>query len=111
MASRTAVKGTARHPNGNDIDSKSLLRVLKAVQLGDFTARMPVDGEGSAARIAIALNSIIESNQRLESEIRRLSRQVGKEGDRKESAIGHGGAWQTTIDAVSDLVEVLARPN
>jgi len=111
MATRTAVKGTAQHPKGHEIDSKSLLRVLKAVQLGDFTARMPVDGDGLAARVAIALNSIIESNQRLESEIRRQSRHVGKEGDIKQPAIGHGGAWQSTIDAVSDLVENLARPN
>ncbi|HUE68082.1 MAG TPA: HAMP domain-containing protein, partial [Candidatus Acidoferrum sp.] len=111
MAARTAVKGTAQHLNGADIDSKELLRVLNAVQHGDFTARMPVDGKGSAAKVAVALNSIIESNQRLEREIRRLSRHVGKEGEIKQATIGHGGAWQTTLGAVSDLVEDLARPN
>jgi signal transduction histidine kinase/HAMP domain-containing protein/DNA-binding response OmpR family regulator len=111
MATRTAVKGTARHVNGAEIDSQSLLRVLSAVQLGDFTARMPVEGKGSAAKIATTLNSIIESNQRLDREIRRLSRHVGKEGDIKQPAIDQGGAWQSTLDAVSDLVEDLERPN
>src|SRR5246500_4116231 len=111
MATRTAVKGTAQHMDGGEIDGKSLLRVLKAVQQGDFTARMRVDGKGSAGKVATALNSIIESNQRLEREIRRLSRHLGKEGEIKQATIGHGGAWQTTLDAVSDLVEDLARPN
>jgi signal transduction histidine kinase/HAMP domain-containing protein/DNA-binding response OmpR family regulator len=120
MATRTAVEGTAQHLNGADrraragrdeLDTKSLLRVLNAVQQGDFTARMPVDGKGSAAKVATALNAIIESNQRLEREIRRMSRHVGKEGEIKQATIGHGGAWQTTLDAVSDLVEDLARPN
>jgi signal transduction histidine kinase/HAMP domain-containing protein/DNA-binding response OmpR family regulator len=120
MAARTAVNGTAQHKNGagqparaghGEIDSKSLLRVLNAVQQGDFTARMPVGGKGSAAKVASALNSIIDSNQRLEREIRRLSRHVGKEGEIKQATMGHGGAWQTTLDAVSDLVEDVARPN
>src|SRR5690349_15986338 len=111
MATRTAVKGTAQHLDGNEIDTKSLLRVLKAVQQGDFAVRMRVDGKGSAGKVATALNSIIESNQRLEREIRRLSRHVGKEGEIKQAAIGHGGAWETTLGAVSDLVEDLARPN
>ncbi|HET9781430.1 MAG TPA: HAMP domain-containing protein, partial [Candidatus Dormibacteraeota bacterium] len=112
MATRSAVKSAAsQHTNGADIDSKTLLRVLDAVQRGDFTVRMPSDGRGSGARVANVLNSIIESNQRLEREIRRLSRHVGKEGGIKQAAIGHGGAWQPTLDAVSDLVEDLARPN
>src|SRR5690242_17019821 len=120
MATRTAVKGTAKGQQGVErraravrveLDGESLLRVLNAVQHGDFTARMPVEGRGSAARVATALNSIIESNQRLEREIRRLSRHVGKEGEIKQAAIGHGGAWETTLGAVSDLVEDLARPN
>src|SRR5690348_14740320 len=120
MATRTAVKGTAKgqqvverraRAGRVELDGESLLRVLNAVQHGDFTARMPVEGRGSAARVATALNSIIESNQRLEREIRRLSRHVGKEGEIKQAAIGHGGAWQTTLGAVSDLVEDLARPN
>src|SRR5207244_7590943 len=44
--------------------------------------------------------------------IRRLSRNVGKEGQVKRAAVGHsGGAWAATLDAVNDLVEDLAQPN
>jgi signal transduction histidine kinase/HAMP domain-containing protein/DNA-binding response OmpR family regulator len=111
MAARSAVKGTAQHLNGAEIDSAAMLRVLTAVKRGDFSARMPAGGRGNGAKVATALNAIIEANQRLEREIRRLSRHVGKEGEIKQGAIGHGGAWQSTLDAVSDLVEDLARPN
>ncbi|TMD37094.1 MAG: HAMP domain-containing protein, partial [Chloroflexi bacterium] len=112
MAIRTPVKRTARHVNGAEIDSKVMLRVLAAVRSGDFSARMPTDWSGSAGKVAVALNTIIESNQRLEREIRRLSRNVGKEGQFRRGPAGHAeGAWASTLDAVNDLVEDLASPN
>src|SRR5438445_5246645 len=112
MAIRTPVKRTAGHVNGAEIDSKVMLRVLAAVRSGDFSARMPTDWSGSAGKVAVALNTIIESNQRLEREIRRLSRNVGKEGQFRRGPAGHAeGAWASTLDAVNDLVEDLASPN
>jgi HAMP domain-containing protein/signal transduction histidine kinase/CheY-like chemotaxis protein len=115
MATRTAakVKTSDRHTNGAaPIDAQALLRVLAAVKRGDFSARMPADWNGSAGKVATALNDIIEANQRLEREIRRLSKRVGKEGQVKRTPYGPaGGAWATTLDAVNDLVEDLARPN
>src|SRR5437879_4900246 len=112
MAIKTPGKRSARHINGAGIDSAVTLRVLAAVRRGDFSARMPTDWSGSAGKVAAALNTIIESNQRLEREIRRLSRNVGKEGQFKRGPAAHaGGAWDSTLDAVSDLVEDLASPN
>src|SRR2546423_12690588 len=90
MAIRTPVKRTARHGDGAEIDSKVALRVLAAVQRGDFSARMPTDWSGSAGKVAAALNSIIESNERLEREIRRLSRNIGREGEVKRGPFGRG---------------------
>jgi HAMP domain-containing protein/signal transduction histidine kinase/CheY-like chemotaxis protein len=116
MASKTAARGAAQrrngHDNGADLDAKVTLQVLAAVQRGDFSVRMPADWSGSAGKIAAALNSIIDSNERLEREIRRLNRHVGKEGQVKHAAIAPaGGAWASTLDAVNDLVEDLGRPN
>src|SRR5881628_3309674 len=104
-----ATKAATRSRNGADaIDSKVALRVLASVQRGDFSVRMPTDWSGSAGKVAAAINDIIESNQRVEREIRRLSRNVGKEGQVKRAAVGHsGGAWAATLDAVNDL----AQPN
>src|SRR5437879_6560965 len=108
-----ATKAATRSRNGADaIDSKVALRVLASVQRGDFSVRMPTDWSGSAGKVAAAINDIIESNQRVEREIRRLNRHVGKEGQVKRAGIIHsGGAWASTLDAVNDLVEDLARPN
>src|SRR5439155_1514358 len=108
-----ATKAATRSRNGADaIDSKVALRVLASVQRGDFSVRMPTDWSGAAGKVAAAINDIIESNQRVEREIRRLSRNVGKEGQVKRAAVGRsGGAWAATLDAVNDLVEDLAQPN
>src|SRR5256714_2260476 len=113
MATRAATKGRSLRVNGAEaIDSKVALRVLASVQRGDFSARMPTDWSGPAGKVAAAINDIIESNQHLEREIRRVSRKVGKEGQVKRAAAAHtGGAWGTTLDAVNDLVEDLAQPN
>src|SRR6266480_1222673 len=113
MATKAATRSRNHQGNGADaIDSKVALRVLASVQRGDFAVRMPTEWSGSAGKVAAAINEIIESNQRLEREIRRLSRNVGKEGQVKRAAVGHsGGAWAATLDAVNDLVEDLAQPN
>src|SRR5437588_5886599 len=115
MATKSAVRGAAQHKKPHDgagIDSKVTLQVLAAVRRGDFSVRMPADWSGSAGKVAAALNSIIESNERLEREIRRLSRHIGQEGQVQHASIGQaGGAWASTLDAVNDLVEDLGRPN
>src|SRR6202158_3744798 len=96
----------------NDIDARVALNVLTAVKRGDFSARMPSNWTGNAGKVASSLNDIIESNQRLEREIRRLPKRVGKEGQVKRAGLGDaGGVWASTLDAVNDLVEDLVRPN
>src|ERR1700726_2178371 len=96
----------------NEIDTQVVLNVLTAVKRGDFSVRMPSNWTGSAGKVASSLNDVIESNQRLEREIRRLSKRVGKEGQIKRASLGHaGGVWASTLDAVNDLIEDLVRPN
>jgi HAMP domain-containing protein/signal transduction histidine kinase/CheY-like chemotaxis protein len=93
-------------------DPRVMLRVLTAVKRGDFTVRMPVTSTGQAGKVATAINDIIESNQRLERELRRLSKRVGKEGQIKHASVGDaGGAWAATLDAINDLIEDVVRPN
>src|ERR1700704_3922569 len=104
MATKVAAK--------DSIDNRVTLGVLTAVKRGDFSARMPANWTGGAGKVASALNDIIESNQRLEREIRRLSKRVGKEGQVKRAGLGDaGGVWASTLDAVNDLIEDLVRPN
>src|SRR3989441_866242 len=92
-------------------DMRATLRVLAAVKRGDFAVRVPVTW-GQAAKVATAINDIIESNQRLERELRRLSKRVGKEGQVRRASIGDaGGAWAATLDSVNDLIDDVVRPN
>jgi len=96
----------------NDIDARVALNVLTAVKRGDFSARMPSNWTGNAGKVASSMNDVIESNQSLEREIRRLSKRVGKEGQVKRAGLGDaGGVWASTLDAVNDLIEDLVRPN
>src|ERR1700692_4529210 len=96
----------------NEIDTRVALNVLTAVKRGDFSVRMPSNWTGNAGKVASSLNDVIESNQRLEREIRRLSKRVGKEGQVKRAGLGDaGGVWASTLDAVNDLIEDLVRPN
>src|SRR2546425_521355 len=92
-------------------DMRATLRVLTAVKRGDFSVRVPVTS-GQAAKVATAINDIIESNQRLERELRRVSKRVGKEGQVRRASIGDaGGAWAATLDSVNDLIDDVVRPN
>src|SRR5260221_6762892 len=96
----------------DELDPRVTLGVLHAVKRGDFSARMPATWTGSAGRGAAALNEIIESNQRLERELKRLSKPVGKEGQIKRPPLCDvRGSWARALDAVNDLIEDLARPN
>ena len=94
------------------VDPRVMVSVLTAVKRGDFSARLPATWTGSAGKVASALNDIVESNQRLERELKRLSKRVGKEGQVKRAALGDaGGAWASTLDSINDLIEDLVRPN
>ena len=76
----------------NVVDPRVIVSVLTAVKRGDFSTRLPATWTGSAGKVASALNDIIESNQRLERELRKLGKHVGKEGQLKRAALGDAAA-------------------
>ena len=71
---------TAATAPSDRVDAKKLLQVLTQYKRGDFSARMPVDQTGLAGKIYDTLNDVIEQNQKLSSEIQRISTVVGKAG-------------------------------
>src|ERR1043165_4653470 len=86
-----------------------LLRTLTAVKKGDFRVRMPVEFTGTSGKIA---DTLIELNERLSSEIERISTVVGKEGKLSARAQipNGGGSWSSVADAVNSLVADLVQP-
>ncbi|HXH83549.1 MAG TPA: HAMP domain-containing protein, partial [Candidatus Tectomicrobia bacterium] len=94
------------------LDVPRLLDVLRSVQRGDFSVRMPHDWTGLAGKVADTLNEVIDLNQRLAAELRRLSVTVGERGRIQERAsIGPvTGEWAHSVMHVNALVESLAQP-
>ena len=103
---------TAATATSDRVDAKKLLQVLTQYKRGDFTARMPVDQTGLAGKIYDALNDVIEQNQKLASEIQRISTVVGKAGNVRQRAAlaGASGGWAQPIDAINTLVTDLVQP-
>src|SRR5579884_1892992 len=91
---------------------RMLLRTLTALKKGDFTARMPVEFTGTAGKIADTLNEVIEMQERVCSEVKRISEVVGKEGKLNQRAQlpQQGGSWATIADSVNSLITDLVQP-
>src|SRR5262250_1818317 len=64
----------------DEIDHIALLTALKSLTKGDFSVRLPMSWTGMAGKVADAFNDMVEMNERLASELDRLSRVVGTEG-------------------------------
>jgi len=96
----------------DSLSLKQLLKVLMAVKKGDFSVRMPTDQIGIAGKIADSLNDIIELNERMAQEFRRISVMVGKEGKTTQRAVLSPvmGGWAACIDSVNTLVGDLVQP-
>src|SRR5919106_4539736 len=103
---RTAQIGT------DTLDTRQLLSVLTAVKKGDFSARMPIDSTGMAGKIADTLNDVINQQERLTAEFKRISMVVGKEGKTREYAIlnGASGSWHDCINYLNNLIIDLVQP-
>jgi HAMP domain-containing protein/CheY-like chemotaxis protein/signal transduction histidine kinase len=95
-----------------DVDVKQVLRALRQLAKGDFSARLPLDETGIAGEIAEAFNSIAELNGGLTDELSRISAVVGKEGkiNQRASLAGATGNWSDCINSVNALVGDLVRP-
>src|SRR3989442_688943 len=89
-----------------------VLQPLTALKKGDSSARMPIEFTGTAGKIADALNEVIELNERLTTEIARISDVVGKEGTLSQRAKlpPAGGSWSVIPDSVNSLVSDLVQP-
>ena len=89
-----------------------ILRRLDAVRDGDFSQRLPSDWTGLEGKIADACNDIVAMNQRIARELRRVSREVGKEGRIAQRAVfaNPQRSWQGMQESVNSLIEDLVWP-
>ncbi len=94
------------------VDAKVLLGVMARIKQGDFTARMPLDWTGVAGKVADGLNDVIIANEALGTELARVSRVVGQQGELSQRVVLGGPtlSWQGTVESVNSLIDALVRP-
>ena len=94
------------------VDAKTLLNVLADVKSGDFTARMPLDWTGVAGKVADGFNDVIIANQALVTELARVSRVVGRDGELSQRVVlgGSTQSWRESVESVNSLIDSLVRP-
>src|SRR5208282_4862691 len=111
---RTSVAAGAERANGRSAaGAHVLLNTLIAFKRGNFSVRMPVDQTGVEGKIADALNDVLEINQKMTSELERISRAVGKDGKiTQRASIGSvTGSWAECVESVNSLIGDLVQPS
>src|SRR5438477_155064 len=99
-------------PPMDRLDDQKLLEVLTALRKGNFAPRLPAKWTGIAGKIADTVNDVMDVNQRMARELRRLATVVGKEGriDQRASLAHFTGAWAASLDSVNALIGDLVHP-
>ncbi|WP_119462461.1 HAMP domain-containing protein [Rhodospirillaceae bacterium SYSU D60014] len=94
------------------LESRRLLRALRAFRRGDFSVRLPEDMAGVDGEIARSFNEVVELNQSMTREFERLSTVVGKEGKigQRGKVAGAQGGWEACVDSVNRLIGDLVQP-
>ncbi|WP_229812075.1 HAMP domain-containing protein [Streptosporangium pseudovulgare] len=99
-------RGTARGASGvEDPDLRQLLAGLTAVRDGDFGTRLPDDGDGLLKEIATVFNGMVDQLSLFTSEVTRVAREVGTEGQLGGQAEvpGVSGTWKDLTDSVNAM--------
>ena len=94
------------------IDVKVLLGFIAQVKAGDFSARMPLDWTGVAGKVADGLNEVVGANEQIGTELARVSRVVGKQGELSQRVVlgGWTQSWSGSVESVNSLIDDLVRP-
>src|SRR5712671_2140968 len=92
--------------------SRQMLASMLAFRDANFSVRLPSDWDGIDGQIAAAFNQAISYEDRLSSEVERLSRIVGLEGRLRQrmSVPGAIAGWAAKVDCFNTLLDDLVRP-
>ncbi|WP_327392057.1 HAMP domain-containing protein [Streptomyces sp. NBC_01186] len=93
-------------------DLRPLLGAMRSLSDGDFSARAGAESPGVLGEIAGMFNQIAARNEHLAAELKRVRREVAKNGrlDERVSASPGQGTWSTSVDETNQLIEALATP-
>ncbi|MBC7856515.1 MAG: hybrid sensor histidine kinase/response regulator, partial [Pirellulaceae bacterium] len=99
-------------PATNQAELTALLNALTALKRGKPGVRLPLDWSGVAGKVADKFNEVMEQNERMASELSRMSRVVGKEGKLSQRlSLGDvSGFWSESVESVNELIGDLVHP-
>ncbi len=108
----TSNSNNAQDGEPGRLQQTALLAALRAFRDGRFDTRLPDTFTGIDADIAQAFNDCIERNVRMNAELERISKVVGREGSINKRATYEDtkGAWRSGIDSVNQLIDDLVFP-
>ena len=66
--------------DGSALDLDQLLDALQAMQVGDFSVRLPGNQTGLAGKIADTFNEIVAANERMAQQLEHVGQVVGRDG-------------------------------
>ncbi len=80
---------------------RKLLEALKSVKKGDFSVRLPSQGDGVMREIAEVFNDFVHTNEAVTKELVRVGRIVGREGKMTVRAcLGLSGGALTAVTPI-----------
>jgi hypothetical protein len=91
---------------------EEILDALVAARDGDFSRRLSRRRRGLLGEIGAAYNELVSMNGRMEKELARMRRVIGREGrmDQRASLGSAGGGWETSVESLNALIDDLVRP-
>jgi HAMP domain-containing protein/signal transduction histidine kinase/CheY-like chemotaxis protein len=91
---------------------EEILDALVAARDGDFSRRLSRRRRGLLGEIASAYNELVTMNGRMEKELGRMRRVIGREGrmDQRASLGSAGGGWNSSVESLNALIDDLVRP-
>ena len=94
------------------VTRRQLVSALRRLRRGDFSVRLPEEGDEDDSEIAALFNEVVSLNQEITDEFERLSRVVGKEGKigHRAKVRGATGGWDTKLRAVNELIDDMVQP-
>ena len=113
-AGRTATRQPSA-ANGSGVEPavlEEILDALVAARDGDFTKRLSRRRRGLLGEIGAAYNELVTMNARMEKEMARMRRVIGREGrmDQRASLGSAGGSWESSVESLNALIDDLVRP-
>ncbi len=91
---------------------EEILDALLAARDGDFSRRLSRRRRGLPGQIGAAYNELVAMNGRMEKELARMRRVIGREGrmDQRATLGAAGGGWEASVESLNALIDDLVRP-